>query len=232
MTAQQKRAAERRGHNELSLSKEALKAFQHFKAKAHLDDSQAILDLLRQAEPENLFDDTTPQDFFRGSEQPGFKEPLTERDLVRRATQVLEVPLPQLIRSGAILLAKRELLTRTNLAAGAEATLRSGVAGSADHRIEQAFQTLSGAGKPLSPARLAKLSRTNFFSAQRWLQLHHPELLLQQTDNSSPLPQGSATTPAAGAKSPQEPAKSSAAGSIAPKTKKPAKRVRNPENPF
>jgi hypothetical protein len=158
---------------------------------------------------------------------------LTERDLVGRAAQLLGVPLPQLIRSGAILLAKRELLTRTNLAAGTEAdTLRSGVAGSADHRIEQAFQTLSGAGKPLSPARLAKLSRTNFFSAQRWLQLHHPELLLQQTDNSSPLPQGGATTPAAGAKSPQEPAKSSPAGSIAPKTKKPAKRVRNPENPF
>ena len=90
MTAQQKRSAERRGHNELSLSKEALKAFQHFKARAGLaDDSQAILALLQQAEPENLFDDTTPQDFFRGSEQPGFKEPLTERALVRRATQVL-----------------------------------------------------------------------------------------------------------------------------------------------
>ena len=60
---------------------------------------------------------------------------------MRRATQVLGVPLPQLIRSGAILLAKRELLTRTNLTAGAEAdALRSGVAGSADHRMEQAFQ--------------------------------------------------------------------------------------------
>jgi hypothetical protein len=56
---------------ELSLSKEALKAFQHFKAQTGLadDDSQAILALLQQAEPENLFDDTTPQDFFRGSEQ-------------------------------------------------------------------------------------------------------------------------------------------------------------------
>jgi hypothetical protein len=243
MTAQQKRSAERRGHNELSLSKEALKAFQHFKARAGLaDDSQAILALLQQAEPENLFDDTTPQDFFRGSEQPGFKEPLTERALVRRATQVLGVPLSQLIRSGAILLAKRELLTRTNLTAGTEAdALRSGVAGSADHRMEQAFQTLSAAGKPLSPARLAKLSRTNFFSAQRWLQLHHPELLLQKSseppeatklETTPPPPSPAPKPPATSAKSPQQPAKSSPAGSTAPKTKKPAKRVRNPENPF
>ena len=118
-------------------------------------------------------------------------------------------------------------------------TLRSGVAGSADHRMEQAFQTLSAAGKPLSPARLAKLSRTNFFSAQRWLQLHHPELLLQKSSEPTeatklettppPAPKPPAQTP----KSPQQPAKSSPAGSTAPKTKKPAKRVRNPENqPF
>jgi hypothetical protein len=83
-------------HNELSLSRETLKAFQRFKAQTDLadDDSQAILALLQQAEPENLFDDTTPQDFFRGSEQPGFNEPLTERALVRRATQVLGCRFP------------------------------------------------------------------------------------------------------------------------------------------
>ena len=45
------------------------------------------------------------------------------------------------------------------------------VTGSADQRMQEAFDTLRAAGKPLSPARLAKLSRTNFFSAQRWLQL-------------------------------------------------------------
>lgn len=237
MTAQQKRSAERRIQNELALSKDALKAFRHFKANAGLaDDSQVILALIQQAEPENLFDDTTAQDFFRGSEQPEFK-PLTERELVRRAAQLLGVPLPQLIRSGAILLAKREILTRTNQPADTEApdNLRSGVAGSADHRIEQAFQTLSQAGKPLSPARLAKLSRTNFFSAQRWLQLHHPELLLQQpavstsSDHSSPAAQDTPKPPATSAKSPQEPAKPSPALSTSPKAKKRAKRLRNPE---
>jgi hypothetical protein len=67
MTAQQKRSAQRRIQNELALSKDALKAFRHFKANAGLaDDSQAILALIQQAEPENLFDDTTAQDFFRG----------------------------------------------------------------------------------------------------------------------------------------------------------------------
>jgi hypothetical protein len=232
MTAQQKRSA--KSQKELSLSREALKAFRHFQHQIGLaDDSQAVLALIERAEPENLFDATTPQDFFRGSEQPGITGPLTERDLVGRAAQLLGVPLPQLISSGAILLAKREILTRTkNQAPG------SGVTGSADQRMQEAFDTLRAAGKPLSPARLAKLSRTNFFSAQRWLGLNHPQLLLHpqqpDSDNSSPLPQGSAKTLPTGAKSSQqEPAKSSPAGSQAPKTKKRAKRVRNLENePF
>jgi hypothetical protein len=33
----------------------------------------------------------------------------------------------------------------------------------------------------VTPARLAKLSRTNFNSAQRWIQLNHPQLLLNKT---------------------------------------------------
>jgi hypothetical protein len=231
MTAQRKRSAKQK---ELSLSQEALKAFRHFQHQTGLaDDSQAVLALIERGEPEKLFDASTPQDFFRGSEQPEINKPLTERDLVCRAAQLLGVPLPQLIRSGAILLAKREILTRTK-----NQTPGSGVTGSADQRIQEAFDTLRAAGKPLSPARLAKLSHTNFFSAQRWLQLNHPQLLLHgqppppASDNSSPLPQGSAKTSAAGAKSPQqEPAKSSPAGSQAPKTKK--RRVRNPQNePF
>ena len=233
MTAQQKRSA--KSQKELSLSREALKAFRHFQHQIGLaDDSQAVLALIQRAEPENLFDATTPQDFFRGSEQPGITGPLTERDLVGRAAGLLGVPLPQLIRSGAILLAKREILTRTkNQAPG------SGVTGSADQRMQEAFDTLRAAGKPLSPARLAKLSRTNFFSAQRWLQRNHPQLLLHpqqlqqpDSDNSSPLPQGSAKTLLTGAKNPQEHAKSSSAGSIAPKTKQPAKRVRKENEPF
>jgi hypothetical protein len=71
MTVQQKRSAKQK---ELSLSQEALKAFRHFQHQTGLaDDSQAVLALIQRAEPENLLDATTPQDFFRGSEQPGIK---------------------------------------------------------------------------------------------------------------------------------------------------------------
>ena len=38
---------------------------------------------------------------------------MTEVDLVRQGSELLQIPLEQLVRSGAILLAKREILTRT-----------------------------------------------------------------------------------------------------------------------
>jgi hypothetical protein len=115
---------------------------------------------------------------------------MTELDLVRQGSQLLQIPLEQLVRSGAILLAKREILTRTKYlgasgaGGGGEAQSpelpRSGVAGSADNRIKEAFEFLLKAGKEVTPARLAKLSRTNFNSAHRWIQLNHPQLLLNQ----------------------------------------------------
>ena len=116
---------------------------------------------------------------------------MTELDLVRQGSQLLQIPLEQLVRSGAILLAKREILTRTKYlgasgaGGGGEAQSpelpRSGVAGSADNRIKEAFEFLLKAGKEVAPARLAKLSRTNFNSAHRWIQLNHPQLLLNKT---------------------------------------------------
>ena len=100
---------------------------------------------------------------------------------MRRGAELLHIPLEQLVRSGAISLAKREILTRKHLGSEGESdTPRSGVAGSADHRIQQAFEFLQQASKEITPARLAKLSRTNFNSAQRWIGLNHPQLLLNQ----------------------------------------------------
>jgi hypothetical protein len=120
---------------------------------------------------------------------------MTELELVRQAAQLLNIPLEQLVHSGALLLAKREILTRTKhlsppaAAAGGSGGADtpelprsgSGVAGSADNRIKEAFEFLLKAGKEVTPARLAKLSRTNFNSAQRWIQLNHPQLLLNKT---------------------------------------------------
>jgi hypothetical protein len=49
---------------------------------------------VRKRAVQNLFDGTTPQDFFRGSEELGDKEPLTELQMVRRAAELLGVPVP------------------------------------------------------------------------------------------------------------------------------------------
>jgi hypothetical protein len=164
----------------LSLSPACLEAFSLFKAQIkEPDDSEAFIALIENSQIERLFDATSPQDFFRGSQEE--VEPLTELELVRRGAELLHIPLEQLVRSGAISLAKREILTRKHLGSEGESdTPRSGVAGSADHRIQQAFEFLQQASKEITPARLAKLSRTNFNSAQRWIGLNHPQLLLNQ----------------------------------------------------
>jgi hypothetical protein len=171
-----------------------LEAFALYKAQIkEADDSEAFITLLENSQVERLFDASTQQDFFRGvSEQ---QKPMTELELVRQAAQLLDIPLEQLVHSGALLLAKREILTRTKHLSpaaaaaagggGAEAPefprAGSGVTGSADNRIKEAFEFLRKAGKEVTPARLAKLSRTNFNSAQRWIGLNHPQLLLNKT---------------------------------------------------
>ena len=167
----------------LDLSPECLEAFKLYKAREPRErsDSEAFLTLLENARVERFFDATTPQDFFRGTEQQDHLEPMSELELVRRGAETLKIPLEQLVRSGAIFLAKREILTRSKrLEGGSQETPRSGIAGSADNRMQEAFSFLQEAGKEVTPARLAKLSRTNFNSAQRWLGLNHPNLLLAQ----------------------------------------------------
>src|SRR5215831_17996637 len=176
----------------LALSPACREAFALYKAQIkEEDDSEAFITLLENSQVERLFDATTQQDFFRGASEE--QKPMTELELVRQAAQLLNVPLEQLVHSGALLLAKREILIRTKhlspaaaAAGGAAETPElprsgSGVAGSADNRIKEAFEFLLKAGKEVTPARLAKLSRTNFNSAQRWIQLNHPQLLLNKT---------------------------------------------------
>ena len=173
----------------LALSPACLEAFALYKAQIkEEDDSEAFITLLENSQVERLFDASTQQDFFRGAAEE--QKPMTELELVRQAAQLLNIPLEQLVHSGALLLAKREILTRTKHLSPAAADggdtpelprSGSGVAGSADNRIKEAFEFLLKAGKEVTPARLAKLSRTNFNSAQRWIQLNHPQLLLNKT---------------------------------------------------
>ena len=48
--------------------------------------------------------------------------------------------------------------------------LRPGIAGSADHRIEEAFNILRSKNMPISPSRLARISSTNYDTAKRWFE--------------------------------------------------------------
>ena len=100
---------------------------------------------------------------------------------------LLGVSLAQLVRTGAIVYAKREFLNhKKHLSPAASegnsaepALLRSGsgVAGVADTRIQAAFDALTEAKSPITPAKLATKALTGYPTAVRWLKIHHPELL-------------------------------------------------------
>lgn len=62
--------------------------------------------------------------------------------------------------------------------------LRPGKAGSADDRIEEAFKNLQASGKPVTAARLAKLAKTNFNTAQHWLE-NNQGILDRPTDKET-----------------------------------------------
>jgi hypothetical protein len=59
---------------------------------------------------------------------------------------------------------------------------RPGVTRSADHRIGEAFNTLLTQNKMVSTSRLAKLSGTNYHTAERWLKEHYSERVVRDQD--------------------------------------------------
>jgi hypothetical protein len=80
----------------------------------------------------DLFDRATPQPFFKGSKVPGLEElALTETQLLEQTAALLGVSLAQLLRTGALVYAKREFLNHKKYSTAAEgdpeaALLRSG----------------------------------------------------------------------------------------------------------
>jgi hypothetical protein len=65
---------------------------------------------------------------------------------------------------------------------------RSGVEGAADDDILEAFESLQAAGRPISAGRLARKTKTNFHTAERWLKNNHPELLRNRRQQPVSVP--------------------------------------------
>jgi hypothetical protein len=69
----------------------------------------------------DLFDRATPQPFFKGSKVPGLEElAVTETHLLEQTAALLGVSLAQLLRTGALVYAKREFLNHKKYSAAAE----------------------------------------------------------------------------------------------------------------
>ena len=114
------------------------------------------------------------------------------------------VSLAQLVKSGAIVYAKREYLNHKKYSAAAEGGSESALlgfgSGVADARILAAYQAMAGANPPIpiTPAKLATRAVTGYPTALRWLKIHHPELLVPKPDE----PDEASVAPAAVAPAP------------------------------
>src|SRR6516225_8801085 len=160
-----------------------------------------------------IFDQATPQSFFKGSKVDALEElSMTETQLLEQTAGLLGLTLPQLVRAGALVYAKREFInhkkylspapssspqgTRADTAPATpeEQNLPrsgSGVAGVADLRIQAAYDALLASKNPITPAKLATRALTGYPTALRWLKIHHPELLAPKppaTEAAAPAP--------------------------------------------
>jgi hypothetical protein len=134
----------------------------------------------------DLFDSQTPQPFFKGSKVPELEElTLPETQLLEQTAALLGVSLAQLVKSGAIVYAKREFLNHKKYSAAAEggsesALLRSGsgVAGVADARILAAYQAMAGANPPI-PITPGQARHQNRHRIRPALKIHHPNCWFQ-----------------------------------------------------
>ena len=205
-----------------------------------------------------IFDQATPQSFFKGSKVDALEElSMTETQLLEQTAGLLGLTLPQLVRAGALVYAKREFINHKKYLSPAPSSSPqgtgadtapatpeeqnlprsgSGVAGVADLRIQAAYDALLASKNPITPAKLATRALTGYPTALRWLKIHHPELLAPKppaTEAAAPKPD-TATPPK---EVPQTTTAKLAEETQSPKTKRAAakakplpKKLRNPKN--
>ena len=160
-----------------------------------------------------IFDQATPQSFFKGSKVDALEElSMTETQLLEQTAGLLGLTLPQLVRAGALVYAKREFINHKKYLSPAPSSSPqgtgadtvpatpkeqnlprsgSGVAGVADLRIQAAYDALLASKNPITPAKLATRALTGYPTALRWLKIHHPELLAPKppaTEAAAPKP--------------------------------------------
>jgi hypothetical protein len=143
-----------------------------------------------------IFDQATPQSFFKGSKVDALEDlSMTETQLLEQTAGLLGLTLPQLVRAGALVYAKREFLNHKKFLSPASSTPEdlprsgSGVAGVADLRIQAAYDALLASKNPITPAKLATRALTGYPTALRWLKIHHPELLTPKQPTPAPAPE-------------------------------------------
>ena len=203
-----------------------------------------------------IFDQATPQSFFKGSKVDALEElSMTETQLLEQTAGLLGLTLPQLVRAGALVYAKREFINHKKYLSPASSSPQgtkadtapatpeeqnlprsgSGVAGVADLRIQAAYDALLASKNPITPAKLATRALTGYPTALRWLKIHHPELLAPKP----PAPQAAASKPdtAPAKEVPQTTTAKPAGETQTAKTKRAAakakplpKKLRNPKN--
>src|SRR6201987_2892424 len=117
-----------------------------------------------------IFDQATPQSFFKGSKVDALEElSMTETQLLQQTAGLLGLTLPQLVRAGALVYAKREFINHKKYLSPAPSSSPqgtkadtapatpednlprsgSGVAGVADLRIQAAYDPFLASTNPI-----------------------------------------------------------------------------------
>ena len=197
-----------------------------------------------------IFDQATPQSFFKGSKVDALEElSMTETQLLEQTAGLLGLTLPQLVRAGALVYAKREFINHKKYLSPAPSSSPqgtkavqnlprsgSGVAGVADLRIQAAYDALLASKNPITPAKLATRALTGYPTALRWLKIHHPELLAPKppaTEAAAPKPDTAPPPKEAPQTTTAKPAgetQTAKAKRAAAKAKPLPKKLRNPKN--
>lgn len=97
---------------------------------------------------------------------------ISERDLVERAASATGLSLDEYVKRAVLAYARRDFIQAETSKSQDPDERRAGLLGSANGRIEAAYQQLVREGLPITPARLRHRSKAGFATCRLWLERH------------------------------------------------------------
>jgi hypothetical protein len=126
-----------------------------------------------------VLDSENPERFFSQSPSPELRKlRITELELAEKAMGLEEIDPPEFVRRAVRMYATRLL----SISARSGDKQSRGIRGGADDRIEAAFNEIMKSGETFTLSGLRVMASTNYQTVRRWVERHHPEILIKGTE--------------------------------------------------